>query len=314
MLRFTLAVNRSNLRTLNLTSNLGLEKPLATIFFPNLWAPRLTELHLSLCSLGPSSMPAILSFLTSTRGVGLKTLMLNGNSFGIKSLIKLMDVLERGNWSLHNLEMYACGNNSQNQESFKVLERRISNHKAVMERNRFLANMVSKEALLLLTHARPALLQFGRMIEGASTRLPIEIVMHALTFLAPLLSATQHLRVFQYSALADTLPNLGLTFPPAYDSPSGVEPPSRRSNGLRLLSRHTCVMPSSPAGSASLLCAECTRLKRTTIPVRVEETRENWLRIVGCDHFEPDIFELFEATNIDWNEFSDVEELIVSPV
>ncbi|KIJ36391.1 hypothetical protein M422DRAFT_34347, partial [Sphaerobolus stellatus SS14] len=198
MLRFVLAVNRSRLHTLNLTSNPALSDSLCSTFLTTLCASRLSDLQLSLCALGPSSVPALISFLTSPKAVNLKQLKLNGNSFGLDGLTKIIDALEQSNWSLNHLEIYACCTNEpHSEEGWKALERRFSTR--ILERNRFLTSRAASDALVLLRHARPALLHYGRITDGARSRLPMELVIHTLSFLDPALSTFQHLRVCKYA-------------------------------------------------------------------------------------------------------------------
>jgi hypothetical protein len=214
MLRFVMAVNRSKLHTLSLTNNTTLSESLCNTFLPMLSAPRLTELQLSLCSLDPSSVPTLTSYLTSPRAIDLKTLKLNGNPFGIEALKKIVDALEEGNWSLDCLEIYACCPNDPNSgDAYKTLETRFRT--LILERNKYLAARTVNHAFTLLRHGRPVLLNYGRKTQGANPRLPMELVMKILYFLAPSLSTSQYLRVCKYAASPDTLPSIGLTIPPA---------------------------------------------------------------------------------------------------
>lgn len=153
MLRFTMALNRSNLHTLSLTSNLHLAESLINIFLPSLSSLSLIELHLSVCSLGPEAIPPLLSYLSSPRSARLFTLKLNGNNFGREGVETILNSLQHHNWSLVWLEMNACGVNSL---AWKDLEGILRDN--ILTRNRFLANKVAREALDLLFYARPALL------------------------------------------------------------------------------------------------------------------------------------------------------------
>lgn len=153
MLRFTMALNRSNLHTLSLTSNVDLAESLINIFLPNLSSLNLIELHLSACSLGPEAIPPLLSYLSSPRSARLFTLKLNGNNFGREGVETILNSLQHHNWGLVWLEMRACGVGSH---VWKDLEGILRDN--ILTRNRHLANKVAWEALDLLSYARPALL------------------------------------------------------------------------------------------------------------------------------------------------------------
>jgi hypothetical protein len=250
MLRFVLAVNRSNLHKLSLTCNKSLADAITTTFLPNLSCPNLTELHLSVCSLGPSATPALLSYLTSPRSYRLFNLKLSGNPLGLPSVTPIVQELERGNWSLGWVEMHACCFNGAGQldQGWAKCEEQLRYN--VLQRNQYLGRKSAAEAILLLPHARPALVAYGRQGTGARPRLPPELVIFILSFLAPTLSSAQHIRVCTFAASPSTLPRLGLTLPsPLPDLPS-----------------------SRPKGGSQSF-----------------DERIKWLQKVGCDRFEPSV-------------------------
>lgn len=281
MLRFVLAINQSNLRTLSLTCNKSLGEALSTTFFPNLSAPRLAELHLSVCSLGQSATPALLSYLTSPRSTGLHTLKLNGNPLGLASVTRIVQGLERANWSLAWVEMHACSlDGPVGANGWSKCEQQLRFN--VLDRNRFLRKKAVEDALFLLPHARPALLNVGRHTKGARARLPPELIIHILSFLAPTLSAAQHIRVCTYAASQGTLPSLELTIP---SSPSTS--PTLPRFGTRISSGTIVMSNDSGVGNLRVLTLG-SPYPQMTLPVKYEE-RKTWLQHVGCDRFEPDI-------------------------
>ncbi|KAF8499523.1 hypothetical protein JB92DRAFT_2795177 [Gautieria morchelliformis] len=220
MLRFALAVNRSNLRTLSLTCNKSLADAIATAFLPNLSSPKLTELHLSVCLLGPSATPALLSYLTSPRSYALFNLKLTGNPLGLSSVTHIVQELERANWSLGWAEMkpYRVNGDGQWVQGCWKCDEHL--RFGVLHRNRYLGRRSAADAIFLLIHARPALVAYGRQGTGARARLPPELVIHILSFLAPTLSSAQHVRVCTFAASLSTLPSLGLTLPsPLHSTP-----------------------------------------------------------------------------------------------
>lgn len=281
MLRFVLAINQSNLRTLSLTCNKSLGDAIPNTFLPNLAAPRLSELHLSVCSIGPSATPALLSYLTSSRSAGLYTLKLNGNPLGLSSVTRVIHALERANWSVCWVEMHACCLNGvpEGDNGWRRCEEQLRMN--VLERNRFLGKKTAEDALLLLSHARPALLPPGQQITGARSRLPTELIMHILSFLAPVLSASQHIRVCSYAATASSLPSLELSIPSSCHSLflSSSYPGSQSST------RHLLMIDAS--GKGTLSAASRPPSVQMT-PLTKNEERKTWLQKVGCDRFEPD--------------------------
>ena len=279
MLRFALAINRSNLRALSLTCNKALGDTIATTFLPNISAPRLFELHLSVCSIGPSAIPALLSYLTSPRSAGLRNLKLNGNPLGLSSVLRIIQALERANWSILCVEMHACCLNGVLDGDIGWRECEEQLRMKVLERNRFLGRKAAEDALLLLCHARPALLDCGRQVRGAQYRLPPELVIHILSFLAPTLSASQHIRVCRYAASPSSLPGLEFTIS---SIPSSSFPPY---SAPQSSPRHLLMMDAS--GRSTLSAASRLSPIRMMDRARNEE-RNSWLRKVGCDRFDPD--------------------------
>ncbi|KAF8591276.1 RNI-like protein [Ramaria rubella] len=288
MLRFALAINRSNLHTLSLTCNKSLGEIISTTFLPNLSAPKLAELHLSVCSLGPAATPSLISYLASPRAWGMRTVKLNGNPLGLSSVSRIIRALERANWSIGWVEMHACCLQDgilEGNDGWKKCEEQL--RIKVLERNRYLGKKTAEDALILLPYARPTLLAYGRPCSGSRPRLPPELAIHILSFLAPSLSPAQHLRVCSYAASPDTLPVAGLTFPSL--QPSLLSIPSPWSTSWsRFAPRHTC-MGDAPgtASPGAFLCPACARMRRIMSPVRDEE-RKAWLKKVGCDRFEPE--------------------------
>ncbi|KAF8527632.1 hypothetical protein BU17DRAFT_39422 [Hysterangium stoloniferum] len=260
MLRFTLAINNSNLQILSFTNNANLGDVIASTLLPNLSARNLNELHFSGCSLKPTAMPAILSYITSPRALSLHILKLNGNPFGMNLVLRVVEILERCNWSITLLEMHACGHSEgilDGSDSWRDYDRRLS---VILNRNRIFGKKTAEEALFLLRHARPALLAYGRgQNKGVQARLPPELIIYTLSFLAPSLSAAQHIRVCSYAGKGDTLPSFGLSMPTA----------------------------SSHQPIATFLWLNSSQ----QVTPRGEEARTAWLRQVECDRYEPDQFE-----------------------
>lgn len=287
MLRFVLAVNRSNLQTLSLTCNKSLGESISATFLPNLTAPQLTELHLSVCLLGPSATPALASYLASSRSAGLQTLKLNGNPLGLPSVTQIINALERSNWSVNWVEMHACrlnsGSEAEGNNGWRRCEEQL--RVKVLERNRYLGRRTVEDALFLLPHARAALLSHGRQSRYAYSRLPPELIIHILSFLAPSLSAAQYIRVCTYAASPSTLPSLDLSFPSLHNTPL-ILPSSWPSSGSQPPSRHIFKLDETRSSDfrAALLTPGFPSVTSPTI----YQQRKSWLIEVGCNRFEPD--------------------------
>lgn len=345
MLRFTVALNRSNLHTLSLTSNVDLGEALGDTFLPSLSAPSLIELHLSVCSLGPTTVPSLLSYLCSSRASRLFTLKLNGNNFGLEAIETIFNSLLRHNWSLIWLEMHTCGINqslidvNNNNTIWKGFEGMLRDR--ILSRNRLLANKVAWEALGLLVYARPALLLLPRhyddmddvvrkstrstcrgvtsVEEGekgeydsswkeqcltrelalssnfvlARRRLPLELVMHILSYLAPSLSPAQFRRVCAFAEDRDTLPSLsnGLSLPTSSSLPGSSSRLSATDDDSRFPRSHSGLNPYLEVlGTHTLIL---TSRYEMLSPKHVEQ-RKVWLKTVGCDRYEPDAFIKYE--------------------
>jgi hypothetical protein len=100
-------LNASQLESLSLTDNKRLLDKSIIRLFDSLSTPHLNELHLSICNLGPEISPSIISYLTSPRSRYLELLGLNGNRLGLEAVRNLIDTLERGNFTILNLGLFA---------------------------------------------------------------------------------------------------------------------------------------------------------------------------------------------------------------
>ncbi|GJJ14928.1 hypothetical protein Clacol_009198 [Clathrus columnatus] len=330
MFRFTVALNRSNLHTLSLTSNPDLGQALTDTFLPNLSAPNLIDLHLSVCSLGPEAIPPLLSYLTSPRAVRLFTLKLNGNNFGPGGIETILNSIERHNWSLSWLEMRACGVNydlmgSNNNSLWKDFEKQL--RVRILDRNKYLANETAREALYLLPHARPALLlpnndndpaeadkssmncgsinstgeeapPFSRIrvlptLVSARSRLPLELVLHILSYLAPTLSPAQLARVCAYAEDRTTLPSLSVRL----SLPTSSSLSTAGSARFNISHSHGRLNPYldlnvlwTPAVIVGDINSNLKGISQQQSTMKVVDQRKAWLRRVGCDRCIPVLF------------------------
>ncbi|KZV67370.1 hypothetical protein PENSPDRAFT_635798 [Peniophora sp. CONT] len=249
---FTSALNSSHLRRLTLSSNQQLSDEFLSAFLATLSSSHFEELVLSFVGLTAASAPVIIDFLSSTRARSLKHMTLNGNELGREGLFSIIDTVEKSNFHLTRCEMYAnwSANNDEERQSWNDAVARLS---LALTRNQVLGRNTGREALVLLRHARPALLQHTKPSEDnqPTPRLPNELVLHILSFFAPTLSATQRRNVVDYASDPRSLPSL----------PQGLPPLGK---------------PTTFIGSSRDLA----------LPA-VMEARTEWLIKVQCDAYDP---------------------------
>ena len=95
------------------------------------------------------------------------------------------------------------------------------------------------------------------------TRLPIEIQLMVLSQLAPILSSSQQIQIFEHAIDKSTLPDLSLHLP--------------SSNGRGGRSGADIFGPKSTQGSGSVL------------ETRKDQERQRWLDLVQCDAYDPNL-------------------------
>lgn len=229
-------------------------------FLPQLNAPYLRELTLSSMGLTRISLPHILAYLSSPRCYPLGTLKINGNDLEHRSIRKITKSIDKHNFTLIRLEMYANnladrGDSPQDSDDEPMPNGPV--FLSIFSRNGYLKKQTEKEALTLLRCARATLLRSKSPPSPDDlqspdavfpfSRLPTELQLHVLKFVAPNLSTSQRLRIFEYasnpSTLPPLLPRLGRSNPPEWG-----------------------VFGSSPG----------------------EEERTQWLDVVRCDHYDVD--------------------------
>jgi hypothetical protein len=172
---FAFALNASHLETLSLTTNRTLSDPFLAHFLPRLDAPHLREIHLSAMDLTPRAAPHIVAFLSSPR-CRLHTLKCNGNALGHRAVRAIIRAIERCNFGLLRVELYANqlshGNYAEDEgivgeaeggqwaptgvDLWKECERLL---KRVLSRNKHLRRETQKEAVYLLRFTRALLLR-----------------------------------------------------------------------------------------------------------------------------------------------------------
>jgi hypothetical protein len=99
-------INGSHLTTLSLNTN-PLDADAAIRFFETLALPTLTDLHLSSCGLPSATAEAIAGYLASDRCGRLVRLELNGNRLGAQGVRRIVDVIERYNFTILHVGLFS---------------------------------------------------------------------------------------------------------------------------------------------------------------------------------------------------------------
>ncbi|EMD35652.1 hypothetical protein CERSUDRAFT_106938 [Gelatoporia subvermispora B] len=118
------------------------------------------------------------------------------------------------------------------------------------------------------------------------TRLPTELQLHILSFLAPILSSAQRIRIYTYASTPTTLPSLLPCLTSRSCIPDPTSPQFGEFNlggGMTLRKRGGC------ASGASSGCADGKCMGAgNSVRCRREEERAKWLAAVRCNAFELD--------------------------
>lgn len=308
---FATTVNHSRLEFLSLTGNYKLGDAVVETFFRHLRAPYLRELHINAMGLTARCAPGLAEWISSGHTGGacsLHTLKCSGNNLGIKGVWEVIHAIEKGNWSLMNVEVYAnqlAGteipndnspiqqsghlSSSETEVSWKDAERAL--HRVLHRRNAYWKRQVEMEALNLLKYSRTVFLRSKASLSFADQHsmnnlasesfpfhnLPMELRLHILAVLAPSLSCAQRTRIYDYAADPSTLPPLL----PRLQRDIGhgcIADPSRAlgaSVGFTLHNSGGCAEGKCMGTGNSLVC-------------RRDAERTRFLEAVGCCAYEPE--------------------------
>ncbi|KAI0338859.1 hypothetical protein BDW22DRAFT_652496 [Trametopsis cervina] len=288
---FAHAINASHLATLKLSSNPH-GPTLVPALLSTLSSAHLHTLELSTLSLtAPSAVP-LAAFLTSPH-CHLRTLTLNGNALGTRGARALHAAL-RLNYSLTQFEMFAGGGEGDEDDEEQAshalsLADALAERRAILTRNQILQQQVTSDALTLLRHARAALLPFSpsslsSMGATVALRLPTELVLHVLSFLAPSLSPAQCLRVCTYAADRTTLPPLlpRLSSHRCVPDPSAFPPPA-----ITVANTKGRAGRKNGVGSGGGCSDECCMGAAHHLSCRRATERAEWLRDMQCETLDP---------------------------
>ncbi|KAF9066772.1 hypothetical protein BDP27DRAFT_1268260 [Rhodocollybia butyracea] len=314
---FAYAINCSRLRLLSLTTNRLLSDDFVGLFFPALCSQHLQELHLSAIGLTRHAALYITDFITSADRCRLHTFKCNGNDLAFRGVRSIVRAIEKANYSLTVVEMYAnnmlSGGDSENTddddddeaqnvspEAWKGVEKLL---KQVLGRNTHLKKETGREAVQLLVYSRTVLLRpkqpFNYSTSTSSLTsgtgfafrdLPMEIQLYILSFLSPILSTRQRVRIYTFASSSSTLPpllpfltNSGLpsrnaesaVFSMCVPDPSVSMGPTTAAPVWTFANGGGGCAPGKCMGTKSLLCHR-------------ELQRMAWLEQVGCLFYDPE--------------------------
>lgn len=203
-------------------------------FLPALTSSRLRELHLSAMNITRISFPHIAEYVSSKR-CKLNVFKCNGNVLGWTGVHSIIEAVRDNNYSLTTLELHSnhllteiadeTGANLEiSGDAWKECRRDIE---LVVSRNEQLGRETRRQALRLLRYARAVLLrpksnriepkQLSETAPNAASvkptslsfcDLPLEMQLHILSFISPILSPRQRSDIFNYASTSSTLPSL----------------------------------------------------------------------------------------------------------
>ncbi|KAI5996209.1 hypothetical protein EDD15DRAFT_2251039 [Pisolithus albus] len=232
---FVTSLNSSRLCTLQLLHSTSLSDPFVQAFLPGLTTPYLRQLDMSAINMTRAVVPIIVDYVRSPR-CHLERLQCNANNLSLPGARSIIDAIEKFNYTLGKVNvddqhMDDDGGNAEEraiawQEGWRILS-------SATRRNFESKIMVKTQAIALLRccrvlYLRPAQRESSNPLQPVSVlshksclffKLPLEIQLEILTFLAPTLSYQQLVRVVRYAADITSLPRLSL----ARDWVSAVE-------------------------------------------------------------------------------------------
>ncbi|CAL1699019.1 unnamed protein product [Somion occarium] len=219
---FVEALNSSRVAMLTFSTNRGDGDALISHLLNTLDSPTLQEIHFSMATLTYGSVPHIVQFVSSPR-CRAHTVRASGNKLGVRGVREIIETVERSNFSLLKFDLFANGleegeadTDVEERNSAEALQKLSARLKAALSRNDGLRRKTEKDAFVLLRHARSVLLRTSgndstTRYPSLTPRLPIELQLHVLSFLAPHLSTSQRLRIFNFASTSSTLPRLAPT-------------------------------------------------------------------------------------------------------
>ncbi|KAI6040846.1 hypothetical protein EDC04DRAFT_2566484 [Pisolithus marmoratus] len=321
------ALNNSRLHLLSLTGNSGLGDAFVARFLPLLRSRSLQELHINTIGLTPRSAPAIATWITggSTHGVcHLQTLKCSGNSLGVRGVSKILRAIERGNWALTKVEVYAnqlpdtpppsppplsppstspssSGQlslarslvASESDDAWNDCNRAL--HRLIM-RNQYWKRRVEKEALDLLKYARPLLMRSKSSTSPSASSPPSHPSPSpppTPTMGFPFFALPNELKLYILSLFAPTLSPTQRVHIYNYASDPATLPSLtqtlRRGIIKQCLVDPSCLSATIEGPNYGSGCPAGKCMGPNSLVCRKEEERAKFLEAVGCTAYEPEL-------------------------
>ncbi|KAI6117303.1 hypothetical protein EDD16DRAFT_1693065 [Pisolithus croceorrhizus] len=318
------ALNSARLRLLSLTGNSQLGDSFVERFLPLLRSRSLQELHINIIGLTPRSAPAIATWITGGRtgrsqGVcHLQTLKCSGNSLGVRGVSEVLRAIERGNWALTKVELYAnrlpdtpflsspslppsssgslppAGSLGapDTDDDWRDFERAL--HR-IMMRNQYWKRRVEKEALNLLKYARPLLMRSNSSLSSALSlpSHPSSSPPPTPTQGFPFFALPNELKLYILSLFAPSLSPIQRAHIYNYASDPvtlpALVPTLHRGFAEQCLvdpSSFGAIIGGSNIGSG---CSSGKCMGPNSLVCRREEERAKFLEAVGCTAYEPEL-------------------------
>lgn len=256
-------------------------------------SPTLGDVQVSTADVTYAAVPHIVNFISSPRS-HLHTLRANGNKIGIRGIREIVQAVERHNYNLTKVDLFANwadGSETESEEdrtmeAWKKLRERLDN---ATKRNERLKRETAKGAFTLLRHSRAVLLRTIGVSQAIQQydyptpipRLPMELQLHILSFLAPTLTTTQRLRIFNFAATPLTLPRLSST--PTTDTSCIPDPASLSPGGPAAFGVFNMAAVTK-AGHSGCPSGKC--MGRDSLMCRREAEKSKWLEEMGCQAYE----------------------------
>lgn len=298
---FVTSLNSSRLCTLQLLHSSSLSDPFVQAFLPGLTTPYLRQLDMSAINMTRAVVPIIVDYVRSPR-CHLERLQCNANSLSLPGARSIVDAIEKFNYTLGKVNvddqhMDDDGGNAEEraiawQEGWRILS-------SATRRNFESKIVVKTQAIALLRYCRalylhPAQRESPNPLQPAFVssrkslgyresclffKLPLEIQLEILTFLAPTLSYQQLVCVVRYAADITSLPRV--SHGPMINLGGSKTIVAR--DGVSAVERQPFEGSWRPPEWWECRCLSfnCSALRRWK-----RERRDIWLTEVGCDTWE----------------------------
>ncbi|KAF9234254.1 hypothetical protein BU15DRAFT_79211 [Melanogaster broomeanus] len=305
---FASALNSSRLCTLQILHSSSLGDQFVQAFLPRLTTPYLRQLDMPAIDMTRAVVPTLVDYVKSPQ-CHLERLKCNANSLTPGGARMIVKAIEEGNytlWKVHLDDLHNESHDDEGEERMMAWEEVLS---TVVQRNLRYKVQIRDQSLALLRYSRALFLRSG-VTNGAydfasvSSRsrnsrsfdlpsqffnLPVELQQEIISYLAPLLSHQQRMRIVSFAADITTLPQLGHKSDAIRGRAKHLETVVRTGLGRRSSSQQEQPFEGSwrPPTWWECRCpieyqVNCRSLRRWR-----RERRDMWLTQVACNAYEP---------------------------